>query len=116
MAKAKQRKGTASRAAPRLLLEGDLTVAQAPAVREALRKALGKGRQVTLAFGEVGRVDLSFLQLVCALHKSARAAGKRVVQPRAGIPPQVMEAARAAGFLRSDGCGPGCLWAETEGG
>jgi len=108
-----ERKTTPARKGPsRVLLQGDLTVGNAPALRDALLRATGSEGKVTLAFGPVTRVDLTLLQLLCSLHRSAREEGREVPLSRADLPAEVVRLAVAAGFRRSGGCGPGCLWAE----
>jgi anti-anti-sigma regulatory factor len=103
---------TSSAPATPVLLEGDLVVARAPEVRDALLGASARRGRIKLAFGDITRLDLSLLQILCALHRSANKSGKELALSWEDLPAQVRKAARLAGFCRTQGCLPGCLWVE----
>jgi phospholipid transport system transporter-binding protein len=58
---------------PNLVLEADLRLAAAPALRERLLAALAAGEPVQLDGGAVTQVDTATLQLLCAFVRDAAA-------------------------------------------
>jgi len=100
-----------------ILLEGELTLPRAAELKEALSNALAAADGVTVKFGEVEAVDLSFLQLLCSLHRSALKLDKQL-RFEGDIPNAFNVAADEAGFTRLMGCGRGnegnCLWAKKR--
>jgi anti-anti-sigma regulatory factor len=100
-------------------LSGELTVPRSREVRESLLKALGEVGTVFLKVDRVEEVDASFLQVVCAAHRSAVARGAHLAFS-AGVSPAVREAARFCGYDLRRGCREGCVWicgvTEEEGG
>jgi anti-anti-sigma regulatory factor len=101
-----------------VLLEGDLTLHQAPEIRTAFMKALVEADEVFIRFGNVGEIDLSCLQLLCSAHRSAARLRKRV-RFEAGIPKKLSDTADAAGYSRLKGCKldteKSCLWIAASG-
>ena len=71
---------------------------------------------LVLNLSKVEEVDLSFLQLLCAAHKSASNAGKTFTLEGALSEPLIRKA-REAGFACRKECGPhvngDCLWREV---
>jgi len=55
----------------RLLLEGQLVIKNAHAIKQGLLTALDCSQNLTLVFSNIIRFDLTILQLVFALQKSA---------------------------------------------
>ena len=102
-----------------LRLEGDLTIERAAELLEAFRQALAASDQVEMEFGEVGTVDLSCLQLLCAAHRTAVAQGKQFCFT--GQRPHFLsEAGQKAGFIRKTKCQMNpdrqdCLWLGGKG-
>lgn len=98
-------------------LTGEVTIAQAAPLRDALLGALAEADDLQLDLSELSAVDLSGLQLLCAAHRSARTRGKnlQVIDGGNGI---FREAARAAGFAVHLGCAQEswgcCLWSTPE--
>ena len=78
-----------------------------------LIKAIINVDQLTLEFGDVHEVDLSCLQLLCSVHRSAVRMNKRVAF--SGQHPEVFDkVVREAGYTRTTGCHldcfGSCLW------
>ena len=91
---------------------GRLTIENAADVRGVLLDALRRHRQIKITVRQQSVTDLSFLQILCSLHRSAMRADKTVKQ---GIfSDSFVSAIVGAGFSRSKGCGAGkennCLW------
>ncbi len=105
---------SASRTA-RLILAGDLSVAKAAELLQALRQALDEADTVAVRLDEerVERIDLAFLQLMCSAHRTAVATKKRLFFEE-GRAAKLTATAQAAGFLRRQSCilnpGNDCLW------
>lgn len=83
-----------------LVLSGDLTVREAQAIHARLSAGLSGAKTTVVSFGDVDRVDLSFLQLVLAARLSAAATGGtlRLARP---VPAAIDEAARRAGLVEA---------------
>lgn len=98
-------------------LEGEITVQNIEEVRRTLEKSLAKGGDVTLRFGAVTDIDLTGLQLICSVHRTA-ARGKKRVEIETPVPKAVSDTAEAAGFLRLNGCKQDsektCFWAAIK--
>lgn len=89
---------------------GRLTVSQAGYLHQALVQAFEGARRVELALRDIREADLSFLQLLCAAHRTAAAQGAVfAVGGLAGAEP-VLRLIREAGAERGVGCPEGCLW------
>ncbi|MDD5642731.1 MAG: STAS domain-containing protein [Syntrophales bacterium] len=98
-----------------LKFAGDLTIDNAQELHRVLLAALDNATEISLTFAEVTAVDLSFVQLLCAAHRTAIRADKtlKLADPR----PEVLKAAvRETGFIRERGCNldsqGSCLWKE----
>jgi anti-anti-sigma regulatory factor len=61
-----------------LLLNGQLTLANAEPIRQALLRLLTETDHLALEAGGITALDVSFIQLLYALRHSAQALGKRV--------------------------------------
>lgn len=81
-----------------LVLSGDFAVAEAAALKEALAQALARCADLEVDLTQVGRVDLTFLQLLRSAQVSLAQRGKSLDCP-AGTPPAVAETADRAGFM-----------------
>jgi anti-anti-sigma regulatory factor len=101
-----------------ILLEGDLNLTQAPAIRTAFLKALVEADDVAIRFGNVRDLDLSCLQLLCSAHRSAVRL-KKQVRFEGSVPKLLKDAADAAGYSHLKGCkldtGKSCLWIAAAG-
>lgn len=101
-----------------LRLEGDLTIERAAELHDVCRQALAASEKITIECGEVGRVDLSCLQLLCSAHRTAVAQDKQFCF--VGKRPECLsEAGTQAGFLRERKCQMNperqdCLWLRDE--
>lgn len=97
----------------RLSLEGDLTVSHAAELKKLIVEALEGGDLVELDLRDATDMDLSFMQLVCSAHRSAMAAGKKIVFSP-GKNARVAEVRKQAGFVFTRGCAnvpaKSCLW------
>lgn len=108
----------AKRGAGEILLEGDLTIANANAVLTALKEALADETRDVITIGEVESVDLSCLQLICSFHRAAVAAGREITL-NDGASSVFQAIRRDAGFERHQGCkwnpNKTCLWIKERG-
>lgn len=89
-------------------LGGDLTFPHAPRIRECLLEAFTAMQHVGLDLGEIREIDLSFLQLLCAAHRTALAEGKEITLLNRELPAPLREVAGAAGFVNRSGCPAAC--------
>ncbi len=99
-------------------LEGDLTLPHAEEMKKAFLKALVEADDVSIGFNDIRDVDLSCLQMLCSVHRSALRLKKQV--RFADIPPKILKAAAdATGYSRLKGCKldceKSCLWAVVAG-
>ena len=76
----------------------DLTIPNAPRLREALLAALAESDDVLVDCSSVESVDLAGLQVLAAAAKSASRAGKRLAFAEDGRGPALTEAAERSGF------------------
>jgi anti-anti-sigma regulatory factor len=97
-----------------LKLEGEVTVQQAEEVKENLMRALGSVDNIYVNISNVSVADLSFLQLVCAAHRTAVTMHKgfQLAEP---VPEHFRHLAESAGFKRHTSCRLDatmtCIWA-----
>ena len=98
-------------------LAGKLTIPRASELLAAIVQALAaEDHEVVLDLSEVTGADVSFLQILCAAHRSALRDGKTfaVTSPSR----ELLQAVRTAGFERRMPCGPcagdTCLWQAKE--
>jgi anti-anti-sigma factor len=96
-----------------LIVNGEMTITYAGALRDALIKSLENAERVILDLEDVTAVDLSCLQLLCSAHRTSVQAEKSVELKSAplGVLKQV---ACEAGYSRNFGCLPKtentCFW------
>ena len=98
-----------------LTFGGDLTVENIQQLYGTLQAALDNTRELSLTFTDVTAVDLSFVQLLCAAHRTAVRADK--IMKVSSHRPEILKAAvRELGFVREEGCTldiqGSCLWKE----
>jgi anti-anti-sigma factor len=100
----------------RLALSGELTIAHALEIREAFLALLAKARDAEIDLSEATGIDVSGLQILCSLHRSSVAKGVSVCLKK-GVPDDLVETIRTAGYLRDKGCSLDaagtCLWKEA---
>ncbi|MFN2267976.1 MAG: STAS domain-containing protein [Desulfonatronovibrio sp.] len=77
-------------------LQGNLNVEQASELHRAILETLQKHEVVQIDMGNVENVDLTFLQIVCALYKEAVRGGKRLIFE--SIPSKIVIKAEKMGF------------------
>ena len=96
-----------------LSLDGELTVARAAELHEALVHSLDKAETVEINLDNATRIDLSCLQLLCSAHRTAANRGKTLTVSDQSLP-IYLEARREAGFMYSKKCRyvstDDCLW------
>jgi anti-anti-sigma factor len=89
---------------------GRLTASQAGPLQRLLLEAFERSKRVELSLRDVQEVDLSFLQLLCAAHRTAAARGIGFRLCGLESAPPVARLIRDAGAERGVGCPEGCLW------
>lgn len=96
-----------------LNLEGDLTVQNACALRDAIVQAQETGRHLALNLENVTGADVSCLQLFCSAHRTLVKSDRRLTLVRP-LPEIFDGIVRQAGFNRERGCAldifHDCLW------
>jgi ABC-type transporter Mla MlaB component len=100
-------------AAQEILLEGDMTIANAQTIKARLTNALAQGGETVIRIGRIDDVDLTCLQLICAFHRSALARGLHVALDDHDST-EFKNFRKRVGFRRHQGCrfNPthNCLW------
>jgi len=86
-----------------LLIGGNLRVEQAAEIRDRLRAALDTMKEIRLVIDRNASVDLSFLQLVCSLHREALQRGIAAGTTEGWTGP-LRKTAAEGGFLRKQCC------------
>ena len=103
----------AEKSAMVLVLDGELAIQRAVALRESLMDRLLTGNAIDLDLSNVTAIDVSGLQLLCSMHRTARNAGGdiRIASPLSAAVAQMVE---SAGFARRHVCRSNsssrCLW------
>lgn len=97
-------------------LEGELTIQRVAELKTCLVAALDDSDGLVIDLKDVGRADLTFLQLLCSAHRTAQRVGKFVKLSE--VSEAVDNAVTAAGFLRDNmacgqECSDSCLWMES---
>jgi anti-anti-sigma regulatory factor len=93
-----------------VFLAGNLTLARSLAVKEELEGALG-GSRVAISFGEVESVDLAFLQVLCAAHRTALRDGKEIAFTGRTVPSVIAELVKDVGLNQGTGSENDRFWA-----
>jgi len=97
-----------------LSLQGDLTMVSAQETRKTLLDAIGKVDALRLDLNDVGSIDVSFLQLLCAAHRECFLSGKTILL-QGNLTESVEDTLERAGYTRQLGCfadvRKSCLWA-----
>lgn len=112
------KKGSMTSEAHVVQLPSNVTVKNATVLKETLLNGLRGHDKTILDLSLVGETDMSFFQLLCAAHKTARESGTALSLDPQGISESAQEAAKRAGLYRHVGCfsnGAGrCLWLEED--
>jgi anti-anti-sigma factor len=105
----------AEQKAGELQILGDLTVAHASVLKDALLQAFEKAEQVAVNIKDVAEFDVAGLQLLCASHRFAADRGRRMSLLVHGNP-SFLHLVSEAGFSQSLFCvvepEHACLWSE----
>ena len=100
-----------------VVLDGSLTIQRIGELKEIVALALAESGHVILNLAKGTEADLSFLQLICAAHKSA-SRDRKLLLLDADRPECLRQAMDDAGLLPLKGCrelsGHGCLWKGEE--
>jgi len=94
-----------------VILKDNLTVQKAAEIKAQFLKALDKSNPIFLQFESINKIDLSFLQLVCAFHKSTLKQNKSL--SITGTVPEIVKKTREnLGFVKCVGCAlnNSCIW------
>ncbi len=98
-------------------LTGDLSIRRAREVREALLEAFKEGEEVVVEFEDYEGADLSLIQLLCSIHRTAASCGK-TIRLGASTPKRFLDTIGEAGFLRGKCCvfssDNSCLWVRAD--
>lgn len=91
-----------------IILGGELTIAHAKSIRDALAEAVKKAREVHVMFQDVQEVDVSFFQILCSAHLTAENMHKSLTigELNNGIIGRALE---QFGFMRHVGCRSACV-------
>lgn len=89
---------------------GRLTASQAGRLHRVLLEAFEAGGRVEVSLLNVREADLSFLQLLCAAHRTAVARGVAFRLSGLESADPVLRLIREAGAEQGDGCPGECLW------
>jgi ABC-type transporter Mla MlaB component len=96
-----------------ILLDGDMTIANAQTIKARLTHALAREGETVIRIGRIDDVDLTCLQLICAFHRSAVARGLQVVLDDHDSA-EFKNFRKRVGFRRHPGCRfdttRNCLW------
>ena len=95
-----------------LSIKGDLTIAYAGELKDALTKVSKNAGEITIQIEDAGTIDAACLQLFCSAHISVGADRKFVFTNLQS--PGFEQAVRDAGFNHMIGCGQkmsdNCFW------
>jgi ABC-type transporter Mla MlaB component len=101
----------------RLALSGEITITNAVRIREVFLELLDRGRDSGVDLSGATDIDVSGLQLLCSLHRTAAGKGLNVHLDK-NIPGNLAEVIKTAGCLREKGCKLDvlgtCLWKGVE--
>jgi anti-anti-sigma regulatory factor len=100
-----------------LTISGELTIQNASALQGIFIRSLESSSNLTVNLEGVTDLDLSFLQMLCSLHRTSTDLKKNLALT--GRYPEIFrDAVKSAGYSRRSGCGSNnnknCLWAEMN--
>lgn len=97
-------------------ISGSLTIEDAANLKTAIAGIIDDSALIEIDLSETPSVDLSCLQVLCAAHRSAVLAGKKLLLLNA--PDDLRTCLEDAGFPRQSGClchrDETCLWQEEK--
>ncbi|PLX88202.1 MAG: hypothetical protein C0618_05095 [Desulfuromonas sp.] len=96
-----------------LVLKGELTIQQIAELKQQVVDGLAQDQELSLNVGEVTRVDLTFCQLLCSAHRTARNAGRsfRLVNLSTAVDNAINQAGLSRNKVSCEqGCIDSCLW------
>ncbi|MEW6258593.1 MAG: STAS domain-containing protein [Thermodesulfobacteriota bacterium] len=100
-----------------LHIRGEVTVQNATEVFQTLKAAFDTGKPIVVDTATITETDVSFLQMICSLHRSCVRTGRTMIlaSPASHA---FLSAVASAGYLRLKGCkfagGAPCLWQRRE--
>ena len=110
-------KNNKKRGSVTVLLPEDLTVGRVTEIRSLLKEALDESQNLEVNTENAAEVDLTFLQLMCSLHRTALSLNKSV-RLTAPSNPALEKAVADNGYRRARGCHMDttntCLWTENN--
>ena len=96
-----------------LQVSGDISIQNAGETLEALRDFQSKGNRLLLNLEGVTGADVSFLQLICSLHRTCLRAGQNLTLT-GNMPEGFKAILESSGYRRPKACALGgdnpCLW------
>jgi anti-anti-sigma regulatory factor len=100
-----------------LILSGSLTLRAASDIRQQILSALDENETVKLLLQEVEEVDLSFVQIFCAAHRSAIQKEKSLLV-QSDLPEVFTKIIKEAGLQGHIGCSAdgqeSCVWIDHK--
>lgn len=79
-------------------ISGDLDIYHSSELKDVLLEAFERSRNLEIRFGDVERVDFSFLQILYSAHKTAEGMGGELVIAGDRFPDPVSDLCRKTGF------------------
>ena len=95
-----------------IILNDNLTIQKAGEIKTRFLDTINSYDEISLQFEMVEKVDLSFFQLVCALHKTAIKQNKKI-EITGTVPEIIIMAGENLGFKKDTNCPfdiAACLW------
>ena len=92
---------------------GRLTLSRVARLHQELLDAFAASGRVDLFLHDVEEADLTFLQLICAAHRTAVARGVEFTVGGLSSAAPVLRLIREAGATQGAGCPEGCPWPGT---
>ena len=104
---------TKSSAVKEVVLSGSLSLRAASEIRKQLLHALDEADTIKLLLQDVEDIDLSLVQIVCAVHRSAIQKNKSLIM-QDNLPDEFIQIIEDAGLNGHIGCSSGgrdcCVW------
>jgi anti-anti-sigma factor len=101
----------------KVVLDGELTIQRASELKEAFMAHQLSGKTLHVDLSNVSAIDVSGLQLICSLHKTAQSCNGsvRIASP---VPEPIRQTLKRTGFAgrqsAKPNCGCTCLWDPGE--